>query len=72
MEDRLDDIAVTMTKETSKTLSEAKGETVRGVAILRYYAGEGLRSVGDAIPSTDQDAFMYTTRLPLGVVGIKF
>src|SRR5690625_346223 len=43
LEERMNDIALTMTKEMGKTLTEAKGETARGVAILRYYAGEGLR-----------------------------
>jgi alpha-ketoglutaric semialdehyde dehydrogenase len=70
IESRLDDIAETMTKEMGKTLPEAKGETARGIAILRYYAGEGMRKVGDVIPSTDQEALMFTTRTPLGVVGV--
>lgn len=70
LEDNLHDIAVTMTKEMGKTLPEAKGETARGVAILRYYAGEGMRKEGDVIPSTDKDAMMLTKRSPLGVVGI--
>ncbi|MDQ0206880.1 alpha-ketoglutaric semialdehyde dehydrogenase GucD [Alkalicoccobacillus murimartini] len=70
LESRIDDVAATMTKEMGKTLPEAKGETARGVAILRYYAGEGLRKTGDVIPSTDPGAFMYTTRKPLGVVGV--
>jgi alpha-ketoglutaric semialdehyde dehydrogenase len=70
LESRLDDIAETMTKEMGKTLPEAKGETARGVAILRYYAGEGMRKVGDVIPSTDNEALMFTSRVPLGVVGV--
>ncbi|TVY00255.1 alpha-ketoglutaric semialdehyde dehydrogenase GucD [Paenibacillus cremeus] len=70
LERRLDEIAETMTREMGKTFPEAKGETARGVAILRYYAGEGLRSVGDVIPSTDSEALMFTTRTPLGVVGV--
>ncbi|WLD93847.1 alpha-ketoglutaric semialdehyde dehydrogenase GucD [Alkalihalobacillus sp. AL-G] len=70
IEKNLDDIAETMTREMGKTLPESKGETARGVAILRYFAGEGMRSVGDVIPSTDQEALMYTTRVPLGVVGV--
>lgn len=70
LESRLDDIALTMTKEMGKTLPEAKGETARGVAILRYYAGEGMRANGDIIPSTDADALMFTNRVPLGVVGV--
>ena len=50
MEERIEDIATAMTHEMGKTFAEAKGETARGVAILRYYAGEGMRSVGDVIP----------------------
>lgn len=70
IEKHLDDIAETMTREMGKTFPEAKGETARGVAILRYYAGEGMRKIGDVIPSTDSEAFMFTTRVPLGVVGV--
>lgn len=70
LERRLDEIAESMTREMGKTFPEAKGETARGVAILRYYAGEGMRKTGDVIPSTDPDGFMFTTRAPLGVVGL--
>ncbi|MBD1379549.1 alpha-ketoglutaric semialdehyde dehydrogenase GucD [Metabacillus arenae] len=70
LENRMDEIAETMTREMGKTLPEAKGETARGVAILRYYAGEGMRKVGDVIPSTDNKALMFTSRVPLGVVGV--
>jgi aldehyde dehydrogenase (NAD+) len=70
LEERMDDVATTMTKEMGKTFAEAKGETARGVAILRYYAGEGMRSNGDVIPSSNAGALMYTTRAPLGVVSI--
>ena len=70
LESRLDDIAETMTREMGKTFGEAKGETARGVALLRYYAGEGMRKIGDVIPSTDAGALMFTTRVPLGVVGV--
>lgn len=70
LERRTDEIAESMTREMGKTFPEAKGETARGVAILRYYAGEGMRKVGDVIPSTDSEALMFTTRVPLGVVGV--
>jgi alpha-ketoglutaric semialdehyde dehydrogenase len=70
LEENLDDVAITMTREMGKTLPEAKGETARGVAILRYYAGEGMRKEGDVIPSSDKDALMFTKRNPLGVVGV--
>ncbi len=70
LEDHLNDIAETMTREMGKTLVEAKGETARGIAILRYYAGEGMRKIGDVIPSTDSSALMFSKRVPLGVVGV--
>ncbi|ALS24662.1 MULTISPECIES: alpha-ketoglutaric semialdehyde dehydrogenase GucD [Paenibacillus] len=70
LERRLDEVAETMTREMGKTFPEAKGETARGIAILRYYAGEGMRKNGDVIPSTDAEALMFTTRVPLGVVGV--
>ncbi|WP_036745470.1 alpha-ketoglutaric semialdehyde dehydrogenase GucD [Paenibacillus sp. UNC451MF] len=70
LERRLDEVAEMMTREMGKTFPEAKGETARGVAILRYYAGEGMRKVGDVIPSTDSEGLMFTTRAPLGVVGV--
>jgi len=70
LESRMEEIGRAMTREMGKTLPEAKGETARGAAILRYYAGEGMRPVGDVIPSTDAEALMYTTRVPLGVVGV--
>ncbi|MFD2705234.1 alpha-ketoglutaric semialdehyde dehydrogenase GucD [Salibacterium lacus] len=70
IESRKEDIAECMTREMGKTLPEAKGETMRGAAILRYFAGEGMRKTGDVIPSTDKDALMFTNRAPLGVVGV--
>ena len=70
LEQRLEDIAVTATKEMGKTLAETKGEVNRGVAILRYYAQEGYRLIGENIPSGDSKNLLYTTRVPVGVVGV--
>lgn len=70
LESRANEIAETMTREMGKTFAEAKGETMRGVAILKYYAGEGMRKIGDVIPASDGEALMYTVRVPLGVIGI--
>lgn len=70
LEQRVDDIGETMAREMGKTLLESKGEVSRGVAILRYYAGEGLRSIGDVIPSSDNDTLLFTSRVPHGVVGL--
>lgn len=70
IERRIDEIAEAMTREMGKTFAEAKGETARGIAILKYYAGEGMRKTGDVIPASDGEALMFTQRVPLGVVGV--
>jgi alpha-ketoglutaric semialdehyde dehydrogenase len=70
LEQRVDDIGETMAREMGKTLAESKGEVSRGVAILRYYAGEGLRSIGEVIPSNDNETLLFTSRVPHGVVGL--
>src|SRR5699024_8359310 len=70
LESRKDEIAKTLTKEMGKPIAEAQGETARGVAILRYYAGEGLRKTGDVIPASDSSALMYNDGVPVGLVGI--
>ena len=70
IEQRVDEIAETMTKEMGKAFVEAKGETLRAVDALRYYSSEGIRSNGDVIPSNEEGALLFTTRVPLGVVGL--
>lgn len=66
----VDDLASLATMEMGKPIGEARGEALRAVAILRYFAGEGARPVGAVIPSSVPQALQYTTREPLGVVGI--
>lgn len=70
LENKMEDIAASMTKEMGKTYAESKGETARGAAILKYFAGEGVRKVGEVIPSNDSSTFMYSKRVPVGVVGV--
>ncbi|HTO93070.1 MAG TPA: aldehyde dehydrogenase family protein, partial [Bacteroidota bacterium] len=70
LEKRLEEIARAMVRENGKTILEARGETARGVALLRFYSGEGVRSTGEVIPSANPRTFVYTTRVPLGVVSV--
>ncbi|WP_449540341.1 alpha-ketoglutaric semialdehyde dehydrogenase GucD [Ferdinandcohnia sp. Marseille-Q9671] len=70
LEKKLEDIAKTATLEMGKTLAETKGEVTRAVQILRYYAQEGYRKIGDNIPSGGSQNLLFTTRVPVGVVGI--
>lgn len=70
VDEHLDELARLAAEEMGKPISEARGEALRAVAILRYYAGEGYRSTGDVIPASNPRALQYTTRDPLGVVAI--
>jgi aldehyde dehydrogenase (NAD+) len=67
---RVDEIAQTLTREEGKILREAKGEVLKGIAVLEYYAGEGFRMHGKTLPSESRDTFTYTLRQPLGAVGL--
>lgn len=70
IEAHVDELAELAAREMGKPLGEARGEAQRAVAICRYYGGEGARSVGDVIPAANPGTLQYTTRRPLGVVGI--
>ena len=67
---RADEIARTLTREEGKILKEAKGEVMKGISLLEFYAGEGFRMHGMTLPSEARDTFTYTIRRPLGVVGL--
>lgn len=67
---RKDAVATALTREEGKSLPEAGGETGRGVVLLRYFAGEGLRIGGDVLPSANPNLLLFTERTPLGVVGL--
>ena len=66
---RVDEIAQTLTREEGKILKEARGEVMKGISLLEYYAGEGFRMDGKTLPSESRDTFTYTIRQPLGCVG---
>ena len=70
LESKLQDVALAMVRENGKTIAEARGETGRGIGLLRYYAAEGVRSIGEVVPSVNPNTLIYTTRAPLGVVSI--
>ena len=67
---RADAVAADLMREEGKSLPEAKGETLRGVALLRYYAAETWRPDGEVIPSAGAATWLMTKRVPLGVVSL--
>jgi aldehyde dehydrogenase (NAD+) len=67
---RADELASAIATEVGKPIGESKGEVQRCVAILRYFAGEAVRPVGEVIPSLTPGTLQYSLREPLGVVGL--
>lgn len=70
LEAQLEELAVIASMEMGKPIVEMRGEVMRGVNLLRYYAAEGVRANGQVIPSSEVDVLQFTKRVPLGVVGI--
>jgi aldehyde dehydrogenase (NAD+) len=68
--DRAEEIAQALAREVGKPIGEARGEVARCVAILRYYAGESVREIGEVIPAQSAGALQFTLREPLGVVAL--
>ena len=62
-------------RRPSRARSESRSakraaRSARCVAILRYYAGEAVREVGEVIPAQVAGALQFTLREPLGVVAL--
>ena len=68
--DRQEALAQIVTREVGKPIGEARSEVGRCVMILRYYAGEAVRSNGELIPAQTAGALQFTLREPLGVVAL--
>lgn len=70
IERRAEEIARDMTHEMGKPLREARLETLRAASILRFFAGEAWRPIGEQYAPSVPDQRLYTLRRPLGVVGL--
>lgn len=70
LQERIEDVAVALTKEEGKILRESRGEIQRAINIMEFTAGEGRRLNGRTIPSELPNTFIYTVRQPLGVCGL--
>lgn len=62
-----EDLAVILTSEMGKPLTEAKGEVAYAAAFVQWYAEEGKRVYGDTIPALSPDQRIIVTRQPVGV-----
>lgn len=68
--DRQEEMALALSREVGKPIGEARGEVGRCVMILRYFAGEAVREIGEVIPAQASGSLQYTLREPIGIVGL--
>ncbi len=64
-----EDLALILTSEQGKPLSEARGEIDIGAAYVEFFAEEARRVYGETIPSPRGDARLLAIRQPIGVAG---
>jgi len=72
MQDRLEDLARTISTEEGKVLAESRGETSRAIQTVELSAEEAKRLGGEVLPLDGApgcaDTFGFTIRVPCGVV----
>ncbi|KAG4257542.1 hypothetical protein FPRO03_13885 [Fusarium proliferatum] len=66
----VDDLALILSSENGKTLSEAKGEVLYSASFVAWFAEEATRSYGDTIPSSFHNNVVMTFKEPVGVCSL--
>jgi acyl-CoA reductase-like NAD-dependent aldehyde dehydrogenase len=67
---RLDLLGEALCREEGKVFGEAKGEVLKGLNLLEFYAGEGFRQHGRTVPSETRNTLAMTLRQPVGPVAL--
>jgi len=62
-----DDLAMILTSEQGKPLTEAKGEITIGAGYCEWFAEEAKRVYGDVIPTIGNDRRLVVIKEPIGV-----
>ena len=62
-----EDLAVIMTTEQGKPLTESRGEIAYGASFIEWFAEEGKRIYGDTIPQHQSDKRIVVLKQPIGV-----
>jgi aldehyde dehydrogenase (NAD+) len=70
LESRKAELASLLTREEGKTLAESTGEVQRAIDIFRFFGGMSYIIGGQTLPHDLPQNLLYTTRQPLGVVGL--
>src|SRR5581483_11103580 len=67
---RKEELGRLLSRENGKPLADAIGEAARAGLIVKYFAGEALRNVGEKLDSVRPGVEVDVTREPIGVVGM--
>ena len=67
---KVDLLAEALCREEGKVLAEARGEVLKGLNLLEFYAGEGFRIHGKTLPSESRSTLSFTLRQPVGPVAL--
>ncbi len=64
------ELADLISREAGKIRIEAGGEVQEAIDMAAFVAGQGRSSMGEVVPSELHDKLAWTTRIPIGVVGM--
>jgi len=70
LEADLDAATERLTLDMGKAQRDSRAEASRGVAILRYFAGDVLQASGEVYPSADPETTLMTIEEPVGTVAV--
>jgi succinate-semialdehyde dehydrogenase/glutarate-semialdehyde dehydrogenase len=65
--ENLNDLAIIMTAEQGKPLTESRGEITYAASFIEWFAEEGKRIYGDTIPAHARDKRILVIKEPIGV-----
>ncbi|MEN8283307.1 NAD-dependent succinate-semialdehyde dehydrogenase [Acinetobacter gerneri] len=63
-----EDLAVILSSEQGKSITESRGEILYGASFIEWFAEEAKRTYGDVIPHDKQGRRLVVIRQPVGVV----
>lgn len=69
IDENKEDLAILMTLEQGKSITESRGEIDYGNAFVKWFAEEGRRIYGDVILSNKPNQRLIAIKQPIGVVG---
>src|SRR5438445_3534226 len=70
LDSRKAELSELLTREEGKTLAESTGEVQRAIDIFRFFGGISYTIGGQTLPHDAPNNLLFTTRQPLGVVGL--